>query len=460
VFLGFLLLHIVLAPLMRQVHTVATLHALATLGVGLYLCMWSNRPLQIAQWAAYVVGIEVLWRMCKASIPWEFAKHSISFVCLVSLIRLKQFQSFRLPATYLVLLIPGALLPFLQLPLDEARKAVSFNLSGPVCLALCTIRFGGLKLTSPNFNKLGMLLLGPAAGIASVAIFRLATSDLDFSSNSNFAASGGYGPNQVSAILGLGAVLAVLLQLNENRSNFLRGAFAVLALWLLGQAALTFSRTGLYLFGAAFGAAAIFLLRWKGRGRRVLLVVVALCAGICAGLPMLDAFTGGKLTERFMDRGLTGRDSVALLDLEVFASKPIVGAGAGVSVYYRAAAGDDHAAHTEYTRLLADHGLLGAAALVTLLLMFAQALLVARGHWAKAVVAALAVWSLLFMTVSAMRLAAPAVLLGLVHARFLAGEKMPSMAMAMVSRRKLMAGPRLPGVATRPWLSVRNQNRR
>jgi O-antigen ligase len=142
---------------------------------------------------------------------------------------------------------------------------------------------------------------------------------------------------------------------------------------------------------------------------------------------MLNAFTGGQLVERFKNPDLTGRDTIAEAELQLWLQKPILGNGVGMSMYSRGAAShaDAPAAHTEYTRLLAEHGLLGAAALAVLLAMTAQAFLAATGPWAKATVAALAVWSFLFMAVASMRLVAPGFLLGLIHARFLEDRLRP-----------------------------------
>jgi hypothetical protein len=141
--------------------------------------------------------------------------------------------------------------------------------------------------------------------------------------------------------------------------------------------------------------------------------------------------------QRFKNPDLTGRDSIAEAELRLFLQKPVLGNGVGMSMYNRAAMthAEAPAAHTEYTRLLAEHGLLGAAALAILLVMTGQALLKAPGPWAKAVVAALAVWSFLFMAVASMRLVAPAFLLGLIHARFSAD--LPTTGTAIVKDRRL-----------------------
>jgi O-antigen ligase len=270
-----------------------------------------------------------------------------------------------------------------------------------------------------TFERLGVMLLGPIGGVAFLGFFGLATKQGVFSHNANFVASGGYGPNQVSALIGLGGLLAVFLYLGENRSWLWRPALAGLALGLLAQAALTFSRTGLYLFGTAFGVAVGFLLQAQRKTLRLLLLLAVLVAIAGASLPLLNSFTGGKLLERFSDTGLTGRDTIAKMELQIWREHFVLGAGAGMSEYLRAMLGDARPAHTEYTRLLAEHGLLGLAALLVLLLMTAHAFCRARGPWAKAVVSAFAVWAFLFMAASAMRLAAPAFLLGIVQARFL-----------------------------------------
>src|SRR5207302_1048704 len=320
--LGFLLLHLPLAFLMKQFPLLAGVHALATVVWGLWICVGSNRSQKLLRWVAYMVGAEVLWRMCRAPVPWEFAKHAIWFVSLVSLLRSGPISTSLLPVLYLGLLIPAAFITFAILPFNEARQDVSFYLSAPMCLAVCAVRFSSLQLNTAEMQRVAVALLGPIIGIAFLALFRLATTDVDFGSGSNVAASGGFGPNQVSSMLGLGALFAIFFCLAERRSNLLACSFAVLALWLLAQAALTFSRSGLYLFGAAFGAGSAYLVQRKGSARRVLLIIVLLCAATGAALPVLDTYTGGALVARFRNPSLTGRDQIAKEDLEIWLERP------------------------------------------------------------------------------------------------------------------------------------------
>ena len=262
----------------------------------------------------------------------------------------------------------------------------------------------------------------------------------------------------------LGALLALFLFLGEKRSHLLRGGFVVIGLWLLAQSALTFSRTGLYLFFAALGVATPFLIQSKSRGLRFLLLLIVVAGISWAILPMLDAFTGGQLIERFKDRRLTGRDEIPMAELQLWQQKPVFGNGVGMSMYYRSAMTHQEvpASHTEYTRLLAEHGLLGAGALAALLVMTAQAFLRAQGSWAKATVAALSVWSFLFMAGTSRRLVAPAFLLGIIHARFVADHPTPGMAMLQARRSKLPAWRKPYQRATKPrqWLSASSKPKR
>ena len=197
--------HAGLALLFKNVHAMAGVHALVTLAIGISFSLRKNNPMQIAQWVAYVMGAEVLWRMTKAPIPWEFAKYAITLICVLSIIKVNRVKGSWLPLLYFGLLFPASFLTFAQLPLDEARQQVSFVLSGPLCLATFALWCSGLRLSVNGFSRVGVALLAPIIGVAFLVVFRLATTDTSFGISSTSDASGGYGPNQVSSLLSLGA---------------------------------------------------------------------------------------------------------------------------------------------------------------------------------------------------------------------------------------------------------------
>jgi hypothetical protein len=74
-------------------------------------------------------------------------------------------------------------------------------------------------------------------------------------------------------------------------------------------------------------------------------------------------------------------------------------------------AGRSARSHTEFTRLLSEHGILGAAALVLMLVMSARSVLLQTPGWPKAFSASLVAFALIFMTGSGMRMAIPSFLL-------------------------------------------------
>ncbi|MGO8930989.1 MAG: O-antigen ligase family protein [Limisphaerales bacterium] len=324
-----------------------------------------------------------------------------------------------IPVVYFVLLLPAVVQSLYKVPPKLAKDFISFYLSGPFCMAVCALFFSQLELDSARLQRLISWLVFPVASIAAAALFGLGTSEsIEFGTNSNFAASGGFGPNQVSAILGLGALYLVLMALSLRLGRGLRLATVLMAVWFCAQAALSFSRSGIYLLGASLLAATPFLSL-----RRLLhpLTVAAACLAIIAGVgawTYLERFTGGKLGERFAALDLTGRDRIARQDLDLWQRNILFGAGIGMSGLERdESAGGRIAAHTEYTRLLAEHGLLGIFALLLLLAAAALNVLRRRPSYAKPVMIAGTAWAMLYLAVSGMRTAAPAFLIGLGLAR-------------------------------------------
>src|SRR5690606_11953405 len=99
--------------------------------------------------------------------------------------------------------------------------------------------------------------------------------------------------------------------------------------------------------------------------------------------------------------------------LQVWAEHPLFGVGPGVAVEARKPLIGPAAAHTELTRLPAEHGIFGVVALFLLLLMAVRNIKRAQTPANKGIVAALIIWVFFFMLNSAIRLAAPAFLFGL-----------------------------------------------
>jgi hypothetical protein len=99
--------------------------------------------------------------------------------------------------------------------------------------------------------------------------------------------------------------------------------------------------------------------------------------------------------------------------LAIWLENPVGGSGPGVAKSERAARTHSSSiAHTEFSRLLSDHGLFGLVAMGLLLAMGLRMLRRAEAGGHRAFVAVMVTWSLVYMAVNGMRLVAPALLLG------------------------------------------------
>jgi len=412
----FLLAHVPLALLMHKMNAVATAHALGCFALGAFWALQPRKPERVAYACAYIAGSEVLWRMASASIFWEFAKYSMSAICMLAMLRLPKFRRHDPSMVYFGLLVPSAVLVFMENEFTYARQEISFNLSGPFALMISVWFFSNIKLTLGQLRRGFLALMGPAAGIAAITISSTYVSaNIRFGKNSNFASSGGFGPNQVSAILGLAAFFGfVYLMQDLNVKTSLKLLLGAAMIVFTVQTAMTFSRGGLYLEGAC-GVLTAFCLIREPRQRTRFLVIVAIAALLVKFifLPVLDSFTTGALSARLSDKNLTNRDRLMRADLKIWAEHPFFGVGPGGSREERQRLAGVSIAHTEFTRLLSDHGILGLLALAPLLFTCLERFKKARSPAAKAVVSSCMAWTLLYMMINGMRLVAPSLLFGL-----------------------------------------------
>jgi len=435
-------LHLLLGVVCRGFSAMGTVHALGVLALGFYLAILGRPLFQLACWGIYVAGSEVLWRMLGSALPWEFGKYAISLVFLMRLLRYGWTKVSWVPILYFALLVP-ALFPTLlatysEHGLNDTRKLLSFNLSGPFSILVCSLLFSRVQLSDFRTRRLMAWFIFPAISIAIVILLGIRSLEhLDFDSGSNLLASGGFGPNQVSGVLGAAAFYALLLVLAGDLTLPMRALFVALAVWFAAHAALSFSRTGIYLFGIGFTAALPFLaIRKLLRLRAILALAVTVAAGLLTWV-FLMRFTEGQIGERFSSASLTRRDLIAMQDIELWKQNPIFGAGIGMSSVARSEGTAGRVgAHTEYTRLLAEHGALGIMAGLVFLGMAARPLLAKQG-FTKGVLLGGVAMTLASLAASAMRTAAPGFFIGMASARLLTYARRPR-------RRRSLAPPPQP----------------
>jgi len=382
---------------------------------------FSNRPNRIVAAAAYGGMCDAFWRMTNSSAPWELSKYLLALGAAVLTVRfLRHRPKGWPPLLLLAMLVPGMLLTAFSETIGVTRDKVSGTEMGMISFALAALAFRRLVATRAEAWNLGWIIAGPliaALGVTSHAL--LSTPDLHFTSESSFAATGGYGPNQVSSAMGLITLICVLLAFLPWGRR-LWWLLLTLGGWATWATFLTFSRGGIY--SAVLAGAAMLLVGVTHRGARLrsLLILAAAAAALVVVFSSANDFSGNWLGTRYEDSNTAGRTSIAEMDLRVFGSHPLLGVGSGRAGEFRRGEGqrlDDAAAHTEYTRLLAEHGILAVVALALIVLMLVQSYRWSLSYWNRLMIIALSVWSLTTMLHAATRIGAVSVMLALTQLR-------------------------------------------
>ena len=420
--LGYLGFHLVLGVAGLLSPMVATAHAAVTTLALVGAAIWGRDLAQLVMLTAYASLSDVYWRMTESRAPWEFSKYLLVFGSLAMLIRFaRPWRRAGQPLLFLALLVPGMAALLVSQGLGGvSREAFSSVEMGLVALGLASLAFRQVVATEADAWNLGWVLLGPVVSTLAITTWAtLTTADLEFTDESNFNVTAGFGPNQVSVILGLGILVCALLAYQRRGPRFL-AVLVGLGLWLTWAAFLTFSRGGVYSLVIAGGALVLVGVATRGARVRSIATAVVGVAGLMLMFASVNDFTGNWLDTRYERGGsaTTGRSDLAEQDLAVWGENPLLGVGSAQSIYHHTGGNLSRAStHTEYTRLVAEHGLFGLAAIGVLVAMFVSGLRQARSQWNRLLVAGAGVWALTTMLHAATRLAAVSLLFALTQLR-------------------------------------------
>jgi len=324
---------------------------------------------------------------------------------------------------FMVLLTPGILFSAINLDYDtNFLSAISFNLSGPICLAITALYCFKRKITRERFEHILLAILLPIISMA-VYLFLYTPNIRDVLSgtHSNFAASGGYGPNQVATVLGLGMII-LFGRIITIKSRFINILDLGLLAFVSYRGIITFSRGGIVT--AAVCAAAFILVYFLTADRReksTLLPRIAFIAGVIMVTWLYSSIsTLGLIDKRYSNQDAagrvkedvsTGRAELMKTELDAFYEAPFTGIGVGKVKEFRLdSTGIESATHNEVSRLFSEHGLFGLIALMVL--VTTPLSLIFKKKQSPYLVTFLLFW-LLTISHSSMRIAAPAFIYGL-----------------------------------------------
>ncbi|MDT8348095.1 MAG: O-antigen ligase domain-containing protein, partial [Flavobacteriaceae bacterium] len=226
----------------------AKVHMLVAFVYFLYVIIKnSNKNHEALQAAAYMTGAEVFFRMTNAAPLYETGKYSVAGFLLLGIL----YQSIRRSAVvyllYIALLLPSVLVTLSYFDPDfNVRTSVIFNLSGPITLGLAAIYCYSRPISHEVFYRVMEKLLFPILSTAVYVQFYSMSLEAQITgTGSNFALSGGFGPNQVSTILGLGSFVLFMRFFTKLKFK-LNLLDAALFLFVTYRAFLTFSRGGVF----------------------------------------------------------------------------------------------------------------------------------------------------------------------------------------------------------------------
>ena len=384
----------------------------------------SNRNEEAFLFAAYISAAEVFIRMSKAMILYETGKYSVILFLIIGVFVGKFKQKFSVTlAFYLLLLLLG--IAFTRVPEGEyIRKAIAFNLSGPFVLGISGLYFYKRNITKENLMNALFFMLLPLFSMVTYLYFK--TPDLReivFASAANFQTSGGFGPNQVSTILGLGIfIISVLILLNKRITGYVLLDVFVL-LYFVYRALLTFSRGGLITGIVAIISFVIFYSLFKKLSLGTFISYAGLTAIFIVSVWLYTSnITGGMLDNRYAGKNAKGVQKkdvssgrVAILNEQIasFLENPL-GIGVGNGKYKRQGTiGHVTAAsHNEVGRLIEEHGIIGF--IILLLLLGLPLLNFWNGdNYNRAFTTAFYLFWFLTINHSAMRIAFPGFIYGL-----------------------------------------------
>ncbi|WP_458627273.1 O-antigen ligase family protein [Winogradskyella sp. PC D3.3] len=367
---------------------------------------------------AYIAAAESLFRMTGGGLFYEFSKYYIILLVLIGMfftgVSGKSYPYF----VYLILLLPAVLVASTTLGFDlNFRTSVAFVLSGPVCLGASALYCYHKTITQEQLLQILACMTFPLlAMMIYLFLYNPSIKEVLQSTASNFAASGGFGPNQVATLLGLGMVTLTVRFFLNSPTLFLK-LFNLLLLALISfRALVTFSRGGVIAAVMMIIGFLVVLYSTSKFKRRQQIIgsVFILIIGVVITWSITASQTDGLIENRYTNKDAVGREKSDLStgrvelfihEFEGFLRHPFLGVGAsGMKQVRFEEEGKTIASHNEVSRLFSEHGIFG---IIILLLLIITPLVYRAQHKGNLLFYSFLIFWFATINHSAMRIAAP-----------------------------------------------------
>lgn len=419
-YLYLILIHLIIGVVVFLLPFTAKIYGYSIFIFGvIYIIKNQNRNNEALIAAAYVVGSEVFLRMTGGNPLYEISKYGVMSFILMGM----YYSGFSKGAVpywiFMLLLVPGVVMSAFVLNFDtNIRNAIAFNISGPVCLGLASLYTFRRKIALEEINTILLSMGLPIVTcMVYLSLYTPNVQEVITGTESNFQTSGGYGPNQVATVLGLGMFIFFSRLIMDSKTKFQIIINLIIALNITYRGMVTFSRGGM-ITGFLMIVLLVVFLYFKSNytGKVKLNYIIMLLVFAMLGTWAYTSFqTGGLIDKRYANQDaagrvkasqFTGREDVAQNEINTFLKNPVFGVGVGKGAEVREdETGMQVLSHDEITRMLAEHGALGIVGL--LILFFTPLFLYLENKFNMFLLCFVAFW---FLTINhaAMRTAAPA----------------------------------------------------
>lgn len=350
--------------------------------VRIILAPSAKKSQEVLLGCAYFVGAEVLFRMTKGGLAYEASKYLVILFMLMGMffkgISGKSYPYF----LYLLLLFPAILVASVTLTFDaNFRTNVAFVLSGPVCLGIAALFCYDRKISHSQLMDVVLYIALPCITLTTYLFFYSPSIKETLSGTaSNYAASGGFGPNQVSTALGLGIIAIVIRFFMASPNLLLKIINLIILIAMSYRAVVTFSRGGVF---AALIVIAGFLwvMLLKSNYRQKVNIIgsfIVFCLAMALAWIISSNQSLGLIDKRYANQDALGRDKedittgrvgLFMEEIDGFLSNPFLGIGASRVKNKRVEyTGMIINSHNEIGRTLSEHGFLGVVIFLILII--------------------------------------------------------------------------------------------
>lgn len=348
---------------------------LSVIVFGSYLIIKNrNRNEEVSKWSAYFTSLEMIMRTTHGNILYESGKYGVILFMILGILLSSTQKRYNIWWIFIMLLLPGLLI-------TNHFESARFALSGPIALAISAVYFAGRYVCWEDYKKIIKCLIMPVIGLCVVLTLKTPDfSKIVFTANSMYATTGGAGPVHISGILG-GALLLMLIMILINSPLFFNRLVSVgISVYIGLRLLLSFSRAGLFSC-----IISLFIVLWQLVKNKYLEIERTKLVGYIGILfifsfslwHVVNNITGGMAYNRFSGRDTagnvkadisTGRGDLFNQEIQMFLDNPFTGIGAGEVVTVRNVMySSKQPSHTEYSRLLAEHGFFGLIDLIILI---------------------------------------------------------------------------------------------